>query len=110
VFVVWHITSWSDGREITGNVLVPDSPPPPEGFSAVIDAQPTTGYDDHCAPSSGLSGPGIYGTLAVRGLLVIGVDAVGLGTPGPAEWLIRDPAGKSLLDAARAAPKLSQAL
>lgn len=107
---VWNIRYWSDGREITGTVLVPQIPPPFEGFSTVVQGQPTTGLDEACAPSSGLLGVGIGAGLAVRGLLVIVPDAPGLGTPGPEAWLIAEPSGRALLDAARAGPRLSQAL
>jgi hypothetical protein len=107
---IWRITYWSDGREITGTVVVPQIAPPPEGFSTVVQGQSTTGLDDSCTPSAGIAGAGIGGGLAVRGLLVIVPDAPGLGTPGPEAWLVSEPSGRSLLDAARAGPRLSQAL
>jgi hypothetical protein len=106
----------------TGTYLEPNDPWPGPGPRPLIAyAASPLGLGDHCAESRLLdqgvhfsSGQdlmlnldeGFLATMVARGFAVVVSDGTGIGTPGPAPFLIRDAAGPPLLDAARAAMQL----
>jgi hypothetical protein len=93
-------------RVETGALLVPPGPPPPGGFPVASWAHGTTGGGDGCAPSSApeLGGYDVFlAALVGAGYAVVATDYEGLGTPGPHAYLISESAGRSVVDAVRAA-------
>ncbi len=89
---------------VSGLVIAPDGEPPPGGFPIVASAHGTTGSSDECAPSrKGVAGDEAAVVLAQQGYVVAATDYEGLGTPGPLPYLVGLSAGRSVLDAIRAA-------
>jgi pimeloyl-ACP methyl ester carboxylesterase len=71
----------------------------------------TVGMGDQCAPSAGFPAGttaegALIGQLLARGWAVVVTDYEGLGTPGTHTYTVGRSAGKAVLDAARAAPRL----
>lgn len=97
---------------VSGVVVVPAGPPPPEGWPIVAWAHPTTGVASPCAPSLGRF---VFQTmqglreLVARGHVVVATDYPGLGTPGPHPYLIGTSEGRAVLDSVRAARNLPAA-
>ena len=91
---------------VTARVFRPLGAAPVGGFPVVVWAHGTAGPADQCAPSrSAAVIPGINNLLAA-GFVVVAPDGAGLGTPGPAEYLVGDSEGRALLDAARMATQV----
>ena len=95
---------------VSGYVVIPAGTPPPGGWPVMTWAHGTVGLADACAPSRspeywayGSGGyeqtPGLIGA----GVMVVATDYPGLGTDGPHLYLDGPSAGRSVLDAARAA-------
>ena len=93
----------NERQAVSGMVLTPD--PPLAGARPVVAwAHPTDGIGDRCAPSR--DGPDrIIGAAALvaAGFVVAATDYEGLGTPGPHPYLDGVSAGRTVIDAARAA-------
>lgn len=95
--------------EVSGVVIEPAGAPPPGGWPVISFGHATTGLADACAPSRS---PDLLGQLRVvlplvaRGYLVAATDYEGLGTPGPHPYLQPLSAGRSVIDAVRAAREL----
>ena len=71
----------------------------------------TTGYAEKCAPSilSGSFETGamfVVGDVIEQGWAMVATDYPGLGSEGPHPYLVGQPAGRSVLDAVRAAQQL----
>lgn len=92
---------------VSGLIVRPPGPAPEGGFPVIAWGHGTTGAADACAPSrgDGLAVPEL-GALLAAGFVVAATDYEGLGTPGPHPYLVGESAGRSLLDAARAAARL----
>jgi fermentation-respiration switch protein FrsA (DUF1100 family) len=92
---------------VTGLVVRPAGPAPEGGFPVLTWGHGTTGTADTCAPSRepGLPIPELPELLAA-GFVVAATDYQGLGTPGVHPYLVGESAGRSLLDAARAAGRV----
>jgi len=92
---------------VSGLVVRPPGPAPEGGFPVIAWGHGTTGAADACAPSrrDDLAVPEL-GALLAAGYVVAATDYEGLGTPGPHPYLVGESAGRSLLDAARAAARL----
>ncbi len=92
--------------EVSGVVIAPDLPAPPEGRPVVAWAHPTTGVADNCAPSLW---KGFFDTiphlpaLVALDYVVVATDYPGLGTPGPHPYLVGGSEGRAVLDSVRAA-------
>src|ERR1700710_2807431 len=84
-------------RDVTGIVLVPDTPVPAEGFPIVGYAHGTTGLGDDAAPSlvgfTRLEREHIERWLTA-GFVVAVTDYEGLSTPGPHPYLKREAGGE----------------
>lgn len=98
----------ADGRTVpvSGVVLAPVAPAPPQGYPTVAWAHGTTGIADACAPSrTGASALGLaeLGGLARAGFIVTATDYEGLGTTGVHPYLVGLSEGHSVLDSIRAA-------
>lgn len=101
-----------DPAVATGVLVVPLTPPPPEGRTVVSWGHPTTGAARQCAPSYGFDPYlGIEGLrfLLDRGYAVVATDYVGMGTDGLDSYLVGATGGNAVLDAARAARAVSEA-
>ena len=105
---------------VSGVVVAPTGTAPRGGRVVVWWAHGATGLADMCAPSkqpdiaSGSSGAGIEDprapipmlqALLDTGYVVAATDYEGLGTPGLHPFLVGESEGRSVLDAARAAPR-----
>lgn len=108
---------------VTGTYFEPDNPWPGKGPRPLIAYAPgTQGMGDQCAPSR-VFNQGIHysgglditfgyeevfvSALVYRGFAVVVTDYEGLGTPGVHTFMNREAQGQALLDAARAALRLS---
>jgi alpha-beta hydrolase superfamily lysophospholipase len=100
---------------VSGVVMAPGAggaPPPPEGRTVLSWAHGTTGLGDDCAPSkqyaNGTAGELLLARLAVaRGFVYVATDYQGLGPPGDHPYLVGHSEGRNVLDAARAAERLT---
>jgi predicted esterase/Ca2+-binding EF-hand superfamily protein len=96
-------------REVTGMVLVPDTPVPAEGLPIVGYAHGTTGLGDNAAPSvtgfTRLEREHVARWLAA-GFVVAVTDYEGLSTPGPHPYLNGEAVADDIVDAVRAARQL----
>ena len=107
----WRILARSsngDGEATwaTGRVFRPVGAAPEGGFPVVVWAHGTAGLADRCAPSrSSADIPGIS-NLLLAGFVVVAPDGAGLGTPGPAGYLVGVDEGHAVLDAARSATQV----
>ena len=76
---------------VTGTVVVPLTPAPPDGRTVVSWGHPTVGSAAHCAPSRAFDPScGIEGLrmLLDRGYAVVATDYAGMGADGPDSYLI----------------------
>lgn len=108
---VLYVSEGVDGRPVpvSGVVYAPDGAAPEEGRPVVSWAHGTVGLADDCAPSrAGVSVPALA-QLLEAGYVVAATDYEGLGTPGPHPYLVGASAGRSVLDAARAARRIEGA-
>jgi alpha-beta hydrolase superfamily lysophospholipase len=100
---------------VSGVVIVPGAgaaPAPAEGRTVLSWAHGTTGLGDACAPSrqyaAGNAGEILLAQLAVgRGFVYTATDYQGLGPPGDHPFVVGLSEGRNVLDAARAAERLS---
>jgi pimeloyl-ACP methyl ester carboxylesterase len=91
---------------VSGIVVIPPGPPPPEGRPIVAWAHPTTGVVPHCAPSlTLLAFQSMMGLrpMIERGVVVVATDYPGLGTSGPHPYLVGGSEGRAVLDSVRVA-------
>lgn len=98
-------------NEVTGVVILPDSPAPRAGREVVAWAHGTSGVAETCAPSQSKD---LFGSIAGldamldAGYAVVATDYAGLGTPGPHPYLVGDGTAYSVLDSIRAARELGR--
>ena len=94
---------------VSGVVVVPAGPTPPDGRPIVAWAHPTSGVVPRCAPSLALFVfQQIQGLreMVQRGYVVAATDYPGLGTAGPHPYLVGVSEGRAVLDVVRAARTL----
>jgi alpha-beta hydrolase superfamily lysophospholipase len=110
---LYSSTTLGDEPTVVSAIIVaPRGEAPPGGFPVVSLAHATTGVARECAPSidpaatnGDVPSPTTFETVRPfvdAGYAVIGTDYRGLGTPGPHPYLVGVPAGRNVLDAARA--------
>ena len=113
--VAWRIlytTTRDDGAPATASALVvAPSDPSPEPRPVIAWAHGTTGVNRNCAPSllaEPLESGAFYALDHVleQGWVLVATDYIGLGSEGPHPYLVGQPAGRSVLDAVRAAKQL----
>jgi alpha-beta hydrolase superfamily lysophospholipase len=100
---------------VSGVVIAPPAtaaPGPAEGRTVLTWAHGTTGLGDACAPSkqyvAGQASEAILAQLAVaRGFVYAATDYQGLGPPGDHPYVVGLSEGRNVLDAARAAERLT---
>ncbi|RXZ64521.1 lipase family protein [Pelagerythrobacter rhizovicinus] len=113
----WRVLYRSSGArgeqiEVSGVIVAPDRPPPPNGWPTVAWAHPTTGIASKCAPSRGHHFEKTVPNLAElvrRGYVVAATDYEGLGTEGVHPYLVGSSAAQTVLDSVRAARSLAGA-
>lgn len=91
---------------VSGVVIIPSGPMPPNGRLIIAWAHPTTGVVPKCAPSlARVFFQSIQGLRAMlhRGYIVAATDYPGLGTVGPHPYLVGISEGRAVLDSVRAA-------
>lgn len=112
---ILYTTTRADGVPALASGIVAVPSERGEGPSPVVAwAHGTTGVARHCAPSAMPDpwGSGAFDMLddAIgEGWAVVATDYVGLGTEGGHPYLVGEPAGRSVLDAVRAARQLEDA-
>ena len=99
---------------VSGIVLVPDGPEPPEGRPVAAWAHGTTGIADRCAPSATRNlfydDYGQVGRdLLDQGFVVAATDYHGLGTPGVHTYHHSEELARATLDSVAAAHGLDEA-
>ncbi len=97
---------------VSGAVIIPPGPMPPEGRPIVAWAHPTTGVVPRCAPSMAmLLIQQIQGVreMVQRGYIVAATDYPGLGTPETHPYLVGESEARAVLDSVRAARELTGA-
>ncbi|HWE90833.1 MAG TPA: lipase family protein [Pseudonocardiaceae bacterium] len=104
---------------VTGTILVPNTPWTGSGARPIVGYAPmTAGLGPQCTVSETITGQGspdmvvqgqeLYiNDLLAKGFAVAQTDYQGAGTPGPSTYLIRVPEAHAVLDAVRAAQRLS---
>jgi len=114
-FRVMYVSETIDHRPVavTGDVAVPDGPPPAGGFPVVTLAHGTDGMAPQCAesltPSSGQLAVPLLNALLDRGWELTASDYQGEGTPGPLPYLVGAVAAQDTIDIVRAAGHLAGA-
>lgn len=109
--ILYHSTD-HEGKSIlvSGTVITPTSPAPAQGRTVVAWGHPTTGTAQRCAPSVGIDPfiliEGLHDLISA-GYVVVATDYSGMGADGPPSFLIGKTEGQNVLDAARAAQKLT---
>jgi acetyl esterase/lipase len=97
---------------VSGAVIIPPGPMPPEGRPIVAWAHPTSGVVPRCAPSLAmLLIQQIQGVreMVQRGYIVTATDYPGLGTPETHPYLVGESEARAVLDSVRAARELTGA-
>lgn len=104
-----------DPIAVSGTVLVPRAAWTGDGTRPLTSyATGTQGWDDSCAPSRSMTAGNFDEAFAVsnllrRGWAVVVTDYPGLGTPGDHQYNVGIPEGRAVLDALRAAIRLTPA-
>jgi alpha-beta hydrolase superfamily lysophospholipase len=108
---ILYVSEQGDGtvRVSGGMVFTPTSPAPPGGRPVLAWAHGTLGQGDACVPSRSANPLGDLdwvGQAMSYGWVVAATDYSGLGTPGPAAYLIGTDEAKDVLNSVRAAAQL----
>jgi len=94
-----------------GMVFIPNTPAPPEGRPVVAWAHGTVGMGDACAPSRAANPLGDTDNwldqMMSLGWVVTATDYVGLGTPGPELYLVKEAEVRDVVNSVRAARNLT---
>lgn len=111
-----YLSADSSGDPIAATAVVatPRGEAPLGGYSLLLVGEEPAGLADHCAASAlaGTFGNDLRSDLLARlaagkGFVVVAADGVGVGVPGPAEFLVGSGAGRTLLDAGLAARQVN---
>ena len=105
--VEYRSTNGDTGAEtvVSGAVVVPDGPPPADGWPVIALGHGTTGIDQACAPSlsaSLLTLAEPVNSFARQGYAVALADYQGLGAAGVHPYMDAKTAGLNMIDAVRA--------
>jgi alpha-beta hydrolase superfamily lysophospholipase len=108
---ILYVTEQGQGdvRVSGGMVFTPSTPAPPGGRPVLAWAHGTLGQGDACVPSRSANPLGDLdwvGQAMSYGWVVAATDYAGLGTPGPAAYLIGTDEAKDVLNSVRAAAQL----
>lgn len=96
-----------------GMVFIPDTPAPADGRPVVAWAHGTVGMGDACAPSRAANPLGDTDNwldqMMALGWVVAATDYVGLGTPGPELYLVKEAEVADVVNSVRAVRNIPQA-
>ena len=112
---ILYVSERPDGsRAVSGGMLfLPDAPAPVEGRPVVAWEHGTLGMGDACVPSRSTNPIGDMTTflplMLEQGWVVVATDYVGLGTPGPNQYLIAESEVRDVVNAVRAARTIPEA-
>jgi len=110
-----YVSERPDGsRAVSGAMIfIPDEPAPPEGRPVVAWEHGTLGMGDACVPSRSSNPTAdmftFVGPMMQQGWVIVATDYVGLGTPGPNQYLIAQSEVRDVVNAVRAAQKMPEA-
>jgi len=114
-FRMLYVSERPDGTPAasSGMVFIPQTPAPPEGRPVVAWAHGTVGMGDACAPSRAanpLSDTDYWlDQMMALGWVVTATDYVGLGTPGPELYLVKEAEVRDVVNSVRAARNITDA-
>lgn len=112
---ILYVSERPDGtRAVSGGMLfLPDTPAPAGGRPVVAWEHGTLGMGDACVPSRSTNPIGDMTTflplMLEQGWVVVATDYVGLGTPGPNQYLIAQSEVRDVVNAVRAARTIPEA-
>lgn len=114
-FRILYVSERPDGTPAasSGMIFIPDSPAPADGRPVVAWAHGTLGMGNACVPSR--SANPLQDTdnwldqMMSLGWVVVSTDYVGLGTPGPNQYLIAQSEVRDVVNAVRAARNIPAA-
>lgn len=110
-----YVSERPDGtRAVSGGMLfLPDAPAPAGGRPIVAWEHGTLGMGEACVPSRSSNPIGDMTTflplMLEQGWIVVATDYVGLGTPGPNQYLIAQSEVRDVVNAVRAARSIAEA-
>ena len=112
---ILYVSERPDGtRAVSGGMIfIPDRPAPAEGRPVVAWEHGTLGMGDACVPSRSTRPTGDMttwlGPMLRLGWVVVATDYVGLGTPGPNQYLIAEAEVRDVVNSVRAAQAIPEA-
>ena len=112
---ILYVSERPDGtRAVSGAMIfIPDSPAPAEGRPVVAWEHGTLGMGNACVPSRSTNPTAdmstFVGPMMQQGWVIVATDYVGLGTPGPNQYLIAQSEVRDVVNAVRAAQKMPEA-
>jgi len=110
-----YVSERPDGtRAVSGGMLfLPDAPAPEGGRPIVAWEHGTLGMGDACVPSRSTNPLGDIATflplMLKQGWIVVATDYVGLGTPGPNQYLIAQSEVRDVVNSVRAVRTIPEA-
>lgn len=114
-FRMLYVSERPDGSPAAsgGMIFIPNTPVPPEGRPVVAWAHGTVGMGDACAPSRAPNPlndmDNWLDQMLELGWVVTATDYVGLGTPGPELYLVKEAEVRDVVNSVRAARNIEQA-
>lgn len=112
---ILYVSERPDGtRAVSGGMLfLPDAPAPEGGRPIVAWEHGTLGMGDACVPSRSTTPLADIATflpqMLEQGWIVVATDYVGLGTPGPNQYLVAEAEVRDVVNSVRAARTLPEA-
>lgn len=112
---ILYVSERPDGTPAVsgGMIFIPNSPAPPEGRPVVAWEHGTLGMGDACVPSRSTNPTAdmftFIGPMMDQGWVIVATDYVGLGTPGPNQYLIAQSEVRDVVNAVRAAQQMPEA-
>lgn len=112
---ILYVSERPDGTPAasSGMMFIPDTPAPAGGRPVVAWAHGTVGMGDACAPSRSKNPlqdtANWLDQMMSLGWVVTSTDYVGLGTPGPELYLVKEAEARDVVNSVRAARNLPQA-
>ena len=112
---ILYVSERPDGaRAVSGGMIfIPDSPAPVQGRPVVAWEHGTLGMGDACVPSRSTDPTAdmftFVGPMMAQGWVIVATDYVGLGTPGPNQYLVAQSEVRDVVNAVRAAQKMPEA-
>jgi alpha-beta hydrolase superfamily lysophospholipase len=112
---ILYVSERPDGtRAVSGGMIfIPEAPAPEDGRPVVAWEHGTLGMGDACVPSRSTNPMGDMttwlGPMMDLGWVVVATDYVGLGTPGPNQYLVAQAEVRDVVNAVRAAQSIPEA-